>query len=182
MSMFMRGDKTSDTPAPEAKGVAEGKTLEKVAAPSREEARRSDRPRQDTVPSLIGAGLTVKGNLESAGEIQVDGDVEGDVRGKNVVIGEGAVVKGSVLGDSVTVAGTIEGRVEAMTVIIQNTARLTGDIIHQSLQIDSGAYVDGHCSPHLGKAETRPTEPKAVASAAEPERADKVEGAAGKPN
>jgi cytoskeletal protein CcmA (bactofilin family) len=178
MSMFMRGDKTSDNPAAEAK-VPQG-----AAPASREEARRAERPRQDAVPSLISAGLTVKGNLESAGEIQIDGDVEGDVRGKTVVVGQGAIVKGSVLGDAVTVAGSVEGRVEAMTVNVQKTARLTGDIIHQTLQIDSGAYVDGHCRPHYGKAEARPAGPKPVPPTAMPERkgGEKIEGAAGKVN
>lgn len=164
MSMFMRGDKTSDNPAPELKAP------QPVEAQAQEEVRRTERPRKETVPSLISAGLKVKGNLESAGEIQIDGDVEGDVRGKAVVVGQGATVRGSVFGDSVTVAGTVEGKVEAMTVNIQNTAKLLGDIIHQALQIDSGAYIDGRCSPNFGKAEPRAAEPKTAAPAAKPER------------
>lgn len=176
MSMFMRGDKSSENPA------AQAMPPETAKAPTLGEAQRPAPARGDTVPSLISAGLRVKGNLESAGEIQIDGNVEGDVKGKAVTVGEGAAVKGSILGDSAIVAGTIEGRIEAMTVRIQSTARLTGDIIHQDLKIDSGAYVDGHCSPQLGKGESRPETAKPADSAPEPGRrgADKPEEAPGK--
>lgn len=173
MSMFGRSDRTADASVAESNGGPEPSTS------SHDKGRRTERSRQDTVPSLIAAGLRVKGNLESGGEIQVDGEVEGDVRGKTVTVGREALVKGSVLGDTVTIAGTIEGKVEAMTVTLEKTARMMGDIIHQALQIDSGALVDGHCSPHSGKAEVRHLGPKAVASAAGPasEEPHKVEAA-----
>lgn len=160
MSMFGRSDKTSDA------SVLQDNETRDATTPSQEKGRRADHARHDSVPSLIAAGLKVKGNLESAGEIQVDGTVEGDVRGKIVTVGVDAVVKGSVLGDSVNIAGTIEGKVEAMAVNVRKTARMTGDIIHETLQIDSGAYVDGHCSPHFGKADIRTMEPKAIPYAA----------------
>ena len=178
MSMFMRGDKTPNNSAAEI-------TLSQQAdTPAFEETQRPDHSRRTSVPSLISSGLTVKGNLESAGEIQIDGDVEGDIKGKAVVVGEGAAVKGSVLGDSVTVAGTVEGKVEGMTVIIQNTARLTGDIIHEALQIESGAYVDGRCSPHNGKDESYSAVAKADASTVKAisENKKKFEEAASKAN
>ena len=46
--------------------------------------------------SIIGAGLTITGNLTCKGEVQVDGVVEGDIHGSNVVVGEGATVTGSI--------------------------------------------------------------------------------------
>jgi cytoskeletal protein CcmA (bactofilin family) len=154
----MRSDKTPD------KSAVEIPLSQQTDAPAVEETQRADHSHRSSVPSVISPGLTVKGNLESVGEIQIDGDVEGDIKGKSIVVGEGAAVKGSVLGDSVTVAGTVEGKVEGMTVNIQKTARLTGDIIHQALEIESGAYVDGRCSPHNGKAEFSPAAAKAGAS------------------
>jgi cytoskeletal protein CcmA (bactofilin family) len=102
---------------------------------------------------VISAALKVMGNLESAGEIQIDGKVEGDVRGLMVKVGEGASIKGSVFGDSVELAGTVEGKIEAKAVVINRTGHMTGDIIHESLQIEQGAHVDGHCRPTYGKSE-----------------------------
>ena len=167
MSMFMRGDKTPDNSAVKIP------LSQQADAPAVEETQRADRSPLTSVPSLISSGLTVKGNLESAGEIQIDGDVEGDVKGKTVVVSEGAAIRGSVLGDSVTIAGTVEGTIKGMTVNIQNTARLTGDIIHEALQIESGAYVDGRCSPQNGKAESHPAAAKAGASTVKAVSGDK---------
>jgi cytoskeletal protein CcmA (bactofilin family) len=167
MSMFMRSAKAPDN------SVAEIPLSEKAEGPAAKKTKRAQSSRRTTFFSLISAGLTVKGKLKSTGEIQIDGEVEGDVKGKAIVIGEGGVVKGSVLGDSVTVAGTVEGKVEGMTVNIQNTARLTGDIIHEALHIDSGAYVDGRCSPYNGKAEFKPAEDKAAAFTLEAVSEDK---------
>ena len=167
MSMFMRGDKTPDNSA------AEMPLSQQADAPTVKETQPADPSRRTSVPSLISPGLTVTGNLESAGEIQIDGDVEGDVKGKAVVVSEGATIRGSVFGDSVTVAGTVEGSIEGMMVNIQNTARLTGDIIHEALQIESGAYVDGRCSPQNGKAESHPAAAKAGVSAVKAVSGDK---------
>lgn len=158
MSMFMRGDKTPDNSA------AEMPLSQQADAPTVKETQPADPSRRTSVPSLISPGLKVKGDLESAGEIQIDGDVEGDVKAKSVVVSEGAAVRGSVIGDSVTVAGTVEGTVEGTNVNIQNTARLTGDIIHEALQIESGAFVDGRCSPQNGKAASHSAPAKAGAS------------------
>src|SRR5882672_50695 len=99
-------------------------------------------------PSLISAALIVTGQLESAGDIQIDGKVEGDIHGRMVRIGSGAVIKGTVFGEGVELAGTIEGKIEARAVVLTTTARISGDIFHQSLQIDKGAFFDGISRPH----------------------------------
>jgi cytoskeletal protein CcmA (bactofilin family) len=109
------------------------------------------------IVSVISRGLTVTGNLESEGAIQVDGKIEGDVRGQTVTVGEGAVIKGAVYGDSVKVAGTIEGKVEAQTVAITRAGRMEGDIIHERLEIEAGAHVDGHCQPTYNKSSGKVT-------------------------
>jgi len=67
-----------------------------------------------------------------------------------VRIGSGAVIKGTVFGEGVELAGTIEGKIEAKTAVLTTTARMSGDILHQSLQIDRGACFDGISRPHHG--------------------------------
>ena len=98
--------------------------------------------------SIIGAALTVTGQLQSAGDIQIEGKVEGDIRGQVVGIGSTAVIKGTVFGDVVESAGTIEGKIEAKTAILMGTARMFGDIFHHSLQIVPGAQFIGTSRPH----------------------------------
>ncbi len=71
-------------------------------------------------------------------------------------IGQNAKVKGTVYGDEVELAGTIEGKVEAKKVILTGTARMSGDVLHQDIRIESGAHIDGHLKPEFGKSDAKP--------------------------
>lgn len=93
--------------------------------------------------SVIGADLTITGNLICKGEVQVDGIVEGDVQGSHVVVGEGATVTGSISGEEVIVRGHIVGSVRGKRVMLQTTSQVEGDIYHQSLSIEQGAMFEG---------------------------------------
>jgi|SRR5579871_227282 len=103
-------------------------------------------------PSLIGAGLSVIGRLDCAGDLQIEGRVEGEVRAQGVRIGSGALVKGTITAEIVQVAGTLDGNIEAESVIVARTARISGDISYRSLQIDEGAYFSGTGKPRRKQA------------------------------
>ena len=105
--------------------------------------------------SVISKALKITGELESTEDIQIDGQIEGDVRGVGVKIGQNAKVKGTVYGDEVELAGTIEGKIESKKVILAGTARMTGDIWHQDIKIESGAYISGSLKPEMGKPDTK---------------------------
>lgn len=105
--------------------------------------------------SVISKALKITGQLESTEDIQIDGEVDGDVRGQAVKVGASAKVKGAVYGDEVEVAGSVDGKIEAKKVILTSTAHMSGDIIHQDITIHSGAYIDGHCKPDFGKSEPK---------------------------
>ena len=64
-------------------------------------ATSSERPRASIggVPSIISADLTITGNLQSDGDIQIDGQVDGDVLSRSLTIGQGAKVNGTVRAD-----------------------------------------------------------------------------------
>ena len=90
---------------------------------------------------IIGQGL----KIISQGTLQVDGEVEGDVAGKEVIIGEMGQVTGTVAAERVIVRGKIAGVIRSMTVALQSSARVEGDIHHMSLTIEQGAEFDGRC-------------------------------------
>ena len=115
--------------------------------------------------SVISKALKITGELESTEDIQIDGQIEGDVRGVGVKIGQNAKVKGTVYGDEVELAGTIEGRIESKKVILAGTARMTGDIWHQEIKIESGAYINGTLKPDLGKGDGKPVHKPAAPAA-----------------
>jgi cytoskeletal protein CcmA (bactofilin family) len=122
-----------------------------------------------SMASVISKALKITGELESTEDIQIDGQIEGDVRGVGVKIGQNARVKGTVYGDDVELAGTIEGRIESKKVVLAGTARMTGDIWHQEIKIESGAYISGNLKPDLGKGDGKPVhKPAAAAASASP--------------
>jgi cytoskeletal protein CcmA (bactofilin family) len=102
--------------------------------------------------SVISKALKITGQLESTEDIQIDGEVDGDVHGTSVIVGQDAKVKGSVYAEIVELSGKIDGKIEAKKVVLTSTAQMHGDVIHQNIQIDSGAFIDGHCRPGPTKA------------------------------
>lgn len=97
------------------------------------------------VPSIISSDLTITGDLSSEGEIQVDGVVEGDIKCKALVIGVKGSVTGEIVADSVRLHGEVNGRMQAKSVFLAATARMMGDVSHESLAIEPGAFLEGHC-------------------------------------
>ena len=152
MTMFNRSDKPADTSAPDTTRVQtpapapEPVRPQPVSQPMTSAARPSS-----TGVSVISRALKITGQLESTEDIRIDGEVDGDVRGVSVTVGNGARVKGTVYGDAVELAGTVDGKIEAKKVVLTGTARMTGDVVHQDIKIESGAFIDGHLKPEFGK-------------------------------
>ena len=51
------------------------------------------------IPSIIGEGLTITGNVASKGEIQVDGEIQGDIHCGSLLLGDTAQVVGDVIAE-----------------------------------------------------------------------------------
>lgn len=94
-------------------------------------------------PSAIGPDLIITGNLVSKGEMQIDGEVQGDIRGTNIIIGERAKITGTVIAEETVIRGQVMGSVRSRRVMLQTSSRVEGDIYHQSLAIEQGAYFEG---------------------------------------
>jgi cytoskeletal protein CcmA (bactofilin family) len=95
------------------------------------------------VPSIIGEDLTIKGNVNSKGEIQVDGDIQGDINCGSLLLGDKSHVSGNVVAEDVVVRGRVVGSIRGLRVTLQAQSHVEGDIFHQSLAIEQGAYFEG---------------------------------------
>jgi cytoskeletal protein CcmA (bactofilin family) len=93
--------------------------------------------------SVIDSWLTIRGDLESEGEVQVDGKVNGDIRCAHLVVGKDAVISGNIMAEEVIVRGKVKGTIRALTVTLQDTAVVESEIYHKSLAIEQGACFDG---------------------------------------
>ena len=94
-------------------------------------------------PSIISADVVITGVLSSSGDIQVDGRVDGDVRCAGLTVGEGGVIQGEVRADSIVVRGKVEGSLKARAVAIAESGHVEGDILHETLEIEAGAFIQG---------------------------------------
>lgn len=100
-------------------------------------------PRAKPAASVLSADLTVVGNLQTTGDVQVEGVVEGDIRAHLLTVGETATIRGEVMADDVVINGRVIGRVRGLKVRLTSTARVEGDIIHKTIAIESGAHFEG---------------------------------------
>lgn len=94
-------------------------------------------------PSLLSNDLTIKGNVSSSGDIQIEGTIEGDVRAHLLTVGESATIRGEVIADDVVVNGRVIGRVRGLKVRLTSSAKVEGDIVHKTIAIESGAHFEG---------------------------------------
>ena len=95
------------------------------------------------VPSIIGEDLTIRGNITSKGELQVDGQIEGDIRCGLLLLGDKSKVTGGIAAEDVVVRGHVVGSIRGVRITLQAQSQVEGDIIHQSLAIEQGAYFEG---------------------------------------
>ncbi len=100
-------------------------------------------PKPKPPASVLSSDLTIKGNIKTTGDIQIEGTIDGDIRAHLLTVGEGATVKGEVVADDVVVNGRVVGRVRGLKVRLTSTARVEGDIIHKTIAIESGAHFEG---------------------------------------
>jgi len=102
-------------------------------------------PKEPAPPSILSTDLKITGNLVSEGEIQIDGHVIGDIDANVLIVGEAADVNGEITADSVRVHGKVTGQIRAQSVSLAKTAHVLGDILHENLAIEQGAFLEGHC-------------------------------------
>jgi len=96
--------------------------------------------------SIIGADLVILGDkitVISRARLLVDGEVRGDINGREVIIGQSGKVTGTVAAHSIEVHGRVNGAVKAQSVTLHPTAHVDGDIHNQVLRIAEGAVFDG---------------------------------------
>lgn len=118
-------------------------------------AARQDRPvaSNKSTFSVIGADVTIRGDVTASTELHVDGSIEGDIQCASLVQGETSTVTGAVTAESARLAGRVVGSITAKDLVVLRSARIEGDVSYDALTIEQGAQVDGRLSHRVpGKA------------------------------
>lgn len=97
------------------------------------------------VPTIIGENTKLIGNINSNGILHVDGSIEGDVYCEELIIGTKGIILGTVKAQSMHIYGSLQGKALVDSLFVAKTARLIGDLSHNTIAIEPGAYIDGHC-------------------------------------
>ena len=97
--------------------------------------------------SVLGADVTITGNIAASTELHIDGTVEGDIDCASLVQGEASQITGEVKAESARLAGRVDGSIHARELIILRSATINGDVHYEALTVEQGASVQGRFAP-----------------------------------
>jgi cytoskeletal protein CcmA (bactofilin family) len=146
----------SNSLSPNPSLVTLGQGLRGSAAPA---ASSPFEPARTIGSSVIGTDLTILGQnitIISKNQLQSDGDIRGDVTGKQVTISADGSVIGTVSAEKIEVHGGVRGAIRAATVALHPSARVEAEIVHLRLSIAEGAQVEGSLKKSKSEAELVP--------------------------
>ena len=97
--------------------------------------------------NAISKGTILRGTVETTGSIRIDGEIIGDVDTQaKIVLGESSRVEGNIYARNADIGGVVEGKVEVgETLILKPNCRIQGDIVTNTLIVESGAKFSGQC-------------------------------------
>src|SRR5216117_2522539 len=118
--------------------------------------------------NVLNSDVEIKGNLRFAGELTLEGKLEGEINSDGTLhLGDSAVVNGNINAASVVVRGKVTGNIVAKEKIdIKTKAELFGDVRSSKLVIEEGVTF-------VGKTEVNPNKVAPTAGAPKPPEAPK---------
>ncbi len=100
--------------------------------------------------TIIGAGAVISGNIESVGDIRIDGILKGNLicRSK-IFLGPESVIEGDITANQADILGKVLGKVKVNDLLhLHGKAVVEGNIHTTKLQIEASASFNGEC--HMG--------------------------------
>jgi cytoskeletal protein CcmA (bactofilin family) len=90
-------------------------------------------------------GTTVEGNIETFGNVRVEGKIIGNIKSKSkIALGDSSFVEGNIISQNAEIAGEVKGTVDVTEVLtLKATAVIKGDIVTGKLVVEAGAVWNG---------------------------------------
>jgi len=97
--------------------------------------------------TVVGPSVKIQGDLNSEGNIKIEGQVSGKVKtSQSVFVIPGAKIAADVLAGNAVVGGEVQGNLKISGhIILQSTAKILGDIVCTVLRVEDGAQFSGKC-------------------------------------
>ena len=95
--------------------------------------------------NIIGKGTIFEGNVQTYGNLRIEGKIIGNVKSKSkVAVGQSAQIEGNILAQVAEVEGKVNGAIEVTDLLIlKPTCNVSGDITTNKLVVESGAVFKG---------------------------------------
>lgn len=94
-------------------------------------------------PSVISEGFAFNGDIQSLGQLTVDGEITGSVSVDNLIIGVNGSVGGAVQAKTINVKGRLLGNVRCDEIIVGGRSIVDGDLTYSSITIQRGGVIKG---------------------------------------
>ena len=102
------------------------------------------RPTKGSAKVVIGNGVKMKGEINDADEVQIDGQADVIMNTDNLVVGGSGDLKGTITSHNADVWGKLDGEVKVGgTLTIQDQGSVSVSIEYQNLQIKLGGQIKG---------------------------------------
>ena len=101
------------------------------------------------IDTLVGVETRIEGDLHFNGGLRVDGAIRGSVSEQNgtpstLILSEHGKIEGAVTAAKIVLNGKVIGAVKSSHFIeLQTKARITGDLYYKSLEMHTGAVIEG---------------------------------------
>ena len=97
--------------------------------------------------NTIGKGTFLEGNVETYGNIRIEGKVTGNVKSKSkIALGPSSQVNGNLTSQNADIEGEVKGKIEVSELLVlKATAVINGDIVTGKLVVEPGAVFNGSC-------------------------------------
>ncbi|MEZ4180311.1 MAG: polymer-forming cytoskeletal protein [Candidatus Doudnabacteria bacterium] len=102
----------------------------------------------NSAETVVGPSVKIQGDLNSEGNIRIEGSVAGKVfTTQSVHVGEAASLQADMHAGTAIIAGQIQGNITVENnLVLQSTAKIKGDITCGILRVEDGAIFSGKCS------------------------------------
>ncbi len=102
------------------------------------------RPAKGSAKVIIGNGVTLKGDITQADEVQIDGNADVTMKTDNLIVGATGKTKGTIEAHNADIWGEADGDIKVSgTLTIQEAGSVSGTIEYQNLQIKLGGKING---------------------------------------
>ncbi|MCQ2227816.1 MAG: polymer-forming cytoskeletal protein [Bacteroidales bacterium] len=102
---------------------------------------------ENKLPNIIGSGTKIIGDIETNGDLRIDGAIEGNIISKGkIVLGHAGCIKGAIKCANAEISGYFDGKAEVQGLLsLKSSATFSGEMSIAKLSVEPSAIFNGTC-------------------------------------